>query len=43
MDLNKDLNAIVALIKIFKPRYMVNYVAQGMAGQSWEKPAQWFQ
>lgn len=42
-DMNHDLDAIVELIKQLKPRYIVNFAAQGMVAQSWDAPGQWFQ
>ncbi len=42
LDLNMDLNEIVNIIKTFCPDYIVNFSAQGMVGQSWEEPEQWF-
>ena len=42
LDLNKDLNKIIKLINYFKPSFIVNYAAQGMVEQSWEKPEDWY-
>jgi len=43
LDLNKDLEKMVAVISEFCPDYIINFSAQGMVGQSWEQPGQWFQ
>jgi dTDP-glucose 4,6-dehydratase len=43
MDLNKDLIDIVKKIQLFKPRYIVNFAAQGMVAESWKKPEDWYQ
>lgn len=43
LDLNKDLAAIMDTIRDFKPDYVVNFAAQGMVAQSWERPEDWFQ
>jgi dTDP-glucose 4,6-dehydratase len=42
LDLNIHLNEVIAVIKDFGPDYIVNFSAQGMVGQSWENPEQWF-
>ncbi|MDM8536548.1 GDP-mannose 4,6-dehydratase [Desulfobacterales bacterium HSG17] len=41
-DLNHDLEKIMALVQDFKPEYIVNFAAQSMVGQSWERPEDWF-
>jgi dTDP-glucose 4,6-dehydratase len=41
-DLNHDLDAIMATLDDFSPTYVVNFAAQGMVAQSWEKPLDWF-
>ena len=43
MDINKDLSSIVEKIKSLRPRYIVNFIAQGMVEQSWLKPTHWYQ
>jgi len=43
LDLNKDLEKIVNLIKETKPDYVVNFAAQGMVAESWQQPEHWFQ
>jgi dTDP-glucose 4,6-dehydratase len=42
-DLNRHLDEIMGAIKKLRPDYVVNFAAQGMVGQSWEAPEQWFQ
>lgn len=43
LDLNKQLDDMISLVKKFQPDYIVNFAAQGMVAQSWEAPEQWFQ
>lgn len=42
-DLNHDLPAIVGLLRRTEPEYIVNFAAQGMVAQSWDRPVDWFQ
>ena len=42
LDLNKDLNKILRLIKKKKPNYIINFASQSMVGQSWEHPIDWY-
>ena len=42
-DLNNDLDLIEYTIRDFEPDYVVNFAAQGMVAQSWDKPEDWFQ
>lgn len=42
LDLNRDLNEIIRVISDFKPNFVVNFAAQGMVAQSWQKPEDWF-
>ena len=44
LDINKtqDLKKIFFLINKFKPKYIVNFMAQGMVEQSWKKPLDWY-
>lgn len=42
-DLNKDSQAIQSLLSDLKPSYVVNFAAQSMVAQSWERPLDWFQ
>lgn len=41
-DLNRDLDALLALIDREKPPYVVNFAAQSMVAESWANPDQWF-
>jgi len=43
LDLNHDLDKIMALINSKKPEYVVNFAAQSMVAQSWDHPDHWFQ
>ncbi len=42
LDLNRDLAAIMALIRDLKAGYVVNFAAQSMVGESWQNPGDWF-
>jgi dTDP-glucose 4,6-dehydratase len=42
LDLNRDLDAIVALIQCERPAYVVNFAAQSMVAESWQNPDHWF-
>lgn len=42
LDLNKDLDKMMDLIREEKPKYVINFAAQSMVAQSWEKPIDWF-
>lgn len=42
LDLNSDLPSIMAVIRDFRPDYVVNFAAQSMVGESWAAPADWF-
>ena len=42
-DLNKHLDEIMNLLDREKPRYVVNFAAQSMVGESWKHPEHWFQ
>jgi dTDP-glucose 4,6-dehydratase len=42
LDLNRDLDKIMALINAKKPEYVVNFSAQSMVAQSWDYPDHWF-
>lgn len=42
MDLNHDLSEIADLIRKEEIGTVVNYAAQGMVGESWKNPEQWF-
>ncbi len=42
LDLNNNLNQILNLIKKFKPKYIFNFIAQGMVEESWYNPQDWY-
>ena len=42
-DQNSQLDDIISTINAFKPDYVVNFIAQGMVAESWQKPEHWFQ
>ena len=42
LDLNKDHNKIITLIKKVKPAYIINFASQSMVGQSWDTASDWF-
>lgn len=43
LDLNHDLDAIMALLAAERPRFVVNFAAQSMVAESWDNPEHWFQ
>ncbi len=43
LDLNHDLEAIMAVVDDFAPDYVVNFAAQGMVAESWLHPEHWLQ
>lgn len=42
-DLNYDLVQITKTISDFQPNYVVNFAAQSMVAESWQRPGDWFQ
>jgi dTDP-glucose 4,6-dehydratase len=42
LDLNHDLKQIMGVINDIRPDYIINFAAQGMVAESWEKPEDWF-
>ena len=42
LDLNRDLDAILALVRRERPQYVVNFAAQSMVAESWQNPDHWF-
>lgn len=42
LDLNRDLDAIAALMERERPAYVVNFAAQSMVAESWANPDHWF-
>jgi len=43
ININTDINFLIKIVKKFKPKIVVNYVAQGMVAQSWDNPEDWYQ
>lgn len=43
MDINNDLSSVVEKMKSLRPRFIVNFIAQGMVEQSWQNPTDWYQ
>jgi dTDP-glucose 4,6-dehydratase len=43
LDLNRDLDAILALVDELRPRWVVNFAAQSMVAESWQHPDHWMQ
>jgi dTDP-glucose 4,6-dehydratase len=43
LDLNRDMERLVAAIGEFQPEYVVNFAAQSMVAESWLYPDQWYQ
>lgn len=42
IDLNKNLNELIKLIKIKKIKHIINFASQGMVAESWDKPWDWY-
>ena len=42
LNLKKDLNKLIKLIKKQKINYIVNFAAQGMVAESWINPEDWY-
>lgn len=42
-DLNRNNEDVFALLKKRKPKYIVNFAAQGMVSQSWGAPEEWYE
>lgn len=43
LDINHDTDKISSEIREFKPDYVINFSAQSMVAQSWERPEHWYQ
>jgi dTDP-glucose 4,6-dehydratase len=43
IDINHQLEELMAVVKEFQPEYIVNFAAQGMVAQSWDSPQDWYQ
>lgn len=42
-NLNKDLSKIIEIIDKFKPEIIINFSAQSMVNESWNKPLDWYE
>ena len=42
LDLNRDQQAMMELLRSVEPDYVVNFAAQSMVGESWHAPSDWF-
>jgi dTDP-glucose 4,6-dehydratase len=42
IDLNKDINKLIKILKKVKPNIIFNFAAQSIVEYSWKKPADWF-
>lgn len=42
LDLNRDLDRIMAVSDGFRPEYIINFAAQGMVAESWSRPEHWY-
>ena len=42
VDLNKDLKKLLTIVKKYKPAFIINFAAQGMVAQSWNRPEDWY-
>jgi dTDP-glucose 4,6-dehydratase len=42
LDLNNSLVEIIELVKAERPKYIINFAAQSMVGESWLNPEDWF-
>jgi len=42
IDLNKDINKLIKILKKIKPNIIFNFAAQSIVEYSWEKPTDWF-
>ena len=42
IDLNKDTNKLLDIVKENKVNYIVNFASQGMVAESWNSPEDWY-
>jgi dTDP-glucose 4,6-dehydratase len=42
LDLNRDLEELMALVEAERPEVVVNFAAQSMVAESWRHPEHWF-
>ena len=38
-----DVTKLEHTVRVFKPKYVVNFAAQGMVAESWDAPLDWYQ
>ena len=43
IDLNKNVDQLIIILKKFKPNIIFNFAAQSIVEYSWVKPSHWFQ
>jgi dTDP-glucose 4,6-dehydratase len=43
LDMNRDVDALLALLDAEKPEFIVNFAAQSEVAPSWEHPEHWFE
>lgn len=43
LDLRNDLDKLMELVDGWRPQHVVNFAAQGMVAESWERPADWYE
>ena len=43
LNLNRDQKKIIDLVNRYKPKYIINFAAQGMVNESWKNPLDWYQ
>lgn len=43
VDLNHDGETLWELLQEFRPTHVVNFAAQSMVGESWQRPEDWYQ
>jgi dTDP-glucose 4,6-dehydratase len=43
LDMNRDMDAMLALLDAEKPEFIVNFAAQSEVAPSWEDPEHWFE
>jgi len=43
LDMNRDMDELLALMDRWQPEYIINFAAQSEVGPSWEHPEHWFE
>ncbi len=41
-DINRDFDAIAAVLEQFRPEVVIDFAGQGMVAESWNAPEQWY-